>query len=100
MRDVVDFRISDKLAIGYDDFNVIIFRVNGHKEVKGYPWFDDASWKAIYFVYMDKAVLLRALRDFGWKEPPETNPRLAAMPEDVRLYRERLYSRVGCVRQP
>lgn len=85
--DTVDFRVSETLAIGHDSLNVIVFRKEGKPGQKGRPQFDGASWRAVSFIYKDKRVLLRCLRELGWKGGPERCPRLASMCEDLRTYR-------------
>jgi len=58
----------------------------GTKPQKGYPLFDGASWKAAYFVYRDKAALVRRLRELG-VTAPENLPDIREMPADLRTYR-------------
>lgn len=89
MPDVIDFRVNDRLAVGHDPLNTIIFTPKSPGNATGVP-FDGQRWKAVYFVYLDKAVLLRALRDFGWAGGPEMPGEIASMPSDLREYRATL----------
>lgn len=85
MTDQIDFRISEKLAIGHDPLNVIIFRRKGIAKARELN-FDGDAWQAVQFIYRDKAVLLRCLREMGL-QAPERHATLAAMPADLRDYR-------------
>jgi hypothetical protein len=86
VKDVVDFRVDERLAIGHDAMNTIIFRkVSNDVTVKShFPRFDGAVWKAARFIYRDKAVLLRDLRELGAAEAAETCIALRSMPDDLR----------------
>lgn len=85
--DSIDFRVGYRYAIGHDALNTIIFKHVSHKRLRGYPWFDGGSWKAIMFVYSDKAVLLRELRELG-AQAAETNLMMRSMPDKLSLVRE------------
>lgn len=85
MTDIVDFRITDTIAVGHDDRNVIVFKRVGAARGKGVS-FDGYEWRAVYFIYRDKSVLLRCLREMG-VERPETLRQLASVPLDLREYR-------------
>jgi hypothetical protein len=82
MKDVVDFRVDERFAVGDDPLQHIIFRKISDQRHKGYPWFDGCSWKAVYFVHIDKRVLLRALREMGC-QAAETCSTLRSLPDDL-----------------
>ena len=50
--------------------------------------FDGAVWKAVNFIFKEKCVLLRCLRELGAPQGTETCSASASMPEDLRAYRE------------
>ena len=90
MKDVVDFRVDERFAVGHDSLNTIIFRkVSDDVTIKSnHPRFDGAVWNAIRFIYIDKAVLLRDLRELGAAEAAETCSALRSMPDDLREARK------------
>jgi hypothetical protein len=72
--DIVDFRVSDTLAVGHDALQVIIFRKESDNVAihNKHPRFDGAVWKAVRFIHISKKMLLVHLREFGWREPVES----------------------------
>jgi hypothetical protein len=86
MSDIVDFRVSDTVAIGHDDLNVIIFVASrGATERSKCVWWDGQGWRARYFVYRSRAALLTFLRELGCVDP-DNDPHLAVMPEDLGVW--------------
>ena len=67
MKDVVDFRVDERFAVGHDALNTIVFRkISDAVNIKSnHPRFDGAVWKGVAFIYLDKRVLLRVLREMG-----------------------------------
>ena len=86
MPDTLAFRVNERLAVGSDALNTIVFVKCGGKSMKGYPWFDGASWKATNFVYRDKSALVRVLREKG-AAGPENLADVRDMPSDLREWR-------------
>lgn len=99
MADSIDFRVDDRYAIGHDALNTVIFKRVSDKQMRGYPWFGGASWKAVRFVYSDKAVLLRELRELG-AQAAETNSTLRSMPDELSRARTGADGAVNHLRAP
>ena len=85
MKDVVDFRVDERFAVGHDALNTIVFRkISDAVNIKSnHPRFDGAVWKGVAFIYLDKRVLLRVLREMG-VHAAETCSALRSMADDLR----------------
>ena len=81
----MDFRVNTNLAVGHDSLNTIIFQaLEKLNPSPNYPRWDGQAWRTRRFVYRDKLVLLRDLRDLGATEAELEHTALAILPDDLR----------------